>query len=94
MMQLPCPHCGQRDEREFRNGGPAPLVRPTPPEAVSDEAWSDYLYRYDDVVGWQAERWVHIHGCGAWFHLWRNTVTHEIGEATLVGQPLPMRPAP
>ena len=30
-----------------------------------------------------AERWVHFAGCGRWFNLWRNTVSHEIGPAYL-----------
>jgi sarcosine oxidase subunit delta len=91
-MQLPCPYCGSRDEDEFRFGGEAGVTRPGPPEAVSDVEWADYLFRHVQIVGWQAERWHHAFGCRAWFNLWRNTVTHEIGRAALMSEPASVHP--
>lgn len=77
-----------RDEAEFRYGGPANIDRPGPPESVSDEEWADFLFQGRQVAGWQAERWVHAYGCRAWFNVWRNTESHEVGAATLIGQPM------
>ena len=43
MLLIPCPHCGPRDESEFTYGGPAVACRPEAPQALSDEAWVEYL---------------------------------------------------
>ena len=94
MMQLPCPHCGLRDEHEFRFGGPAHTVRPGPPELVNDDSWTEYLFHHDQIAGWQAELWVHQFGCRKWFNLWRNTVTHEVGPAALIGEKMAQEPEP
>jgi heterotetrameric sarcosine oxidase delta subunit len=91
-MQLRCPYCGERDETEFRFGGPAAIIRPGPPEQVSDEAWADFLYQMNNEAGWQAERWCHVGGCGSWFHIWRHTLTHDVSQPTLVGRPMAERP--
>ena len=91
-MQLPCPWCGRRDEAEFRWGGAADVVRTGPPEAVSEDEWADYLFRHDQVAGWQAERWYHVYGCRQWFQLWRHSVTHALGPAAPVTAPLSPKP--
>ena len=76
MMQIPCIHCGPRDESEFACGGTSHLARPALGE--SDQAWGEYLFFRDNPKGLHAERWRHAQGCGQWFNLVRNTVTHEI----------------
>jgi sarcosine oxidase subunit delta len=86
-MRIPCPHCGLRDEPEFVFGGPSHLERPDP--AVDDRAWTAYLYFRDNPAGVHLERWLHEYGCGQWFNLARNTVTHEILRAYAIGQPHP-----
>ncbi len=78
MLSIVCPFCGPRDETEFRCGGESHIARPGPPDAVTDEAWADYLFYRDNTKGVQFERWVHAYGCGLWFNVARNSVTHEI----------------
>lgn len=77
-MLIPCPFCGPRDMSEFRCGGQTAIVRPVPAQQVSDEAWSNYMFMRPNPRGVLAERWVHQGGCGTWFNLLRNTVSHEI----------------
>jgi sarcosine oxidase, subunit delta len=76
MMQIPCIHCGPRDESEFACGGTSHMARPA--LAESDQAWGEYLFFRDNPKGLHVERWRHAQGCGQWFNLVRNTVTHEI----------------
>jgi sarcosine oxidase subunit delta len=75
MLLIPCPHCGERPEIEFAYGGQAHIARPADPGSVSDEAWADYLYMRDNPKGPHAERWRHIHGCGRFFDLVRDTTS-------------------
>jgi sarcosine oxidase subunit delta len=89
MLLISCPYCGPRDEVEYRYGGPSHLVRPGPPDAVSDEVWAAYLFGRDNPKGESSERWVHAAGCGQWFNLRRNTVTHEILGAYKMGEAAP-----
>lgn len=77
MFEINCPWCGPRDEREFSYGGEAHITRPDP-ERADDAAWADYLYNRDNLKGAYRERWRHTAGCGQWFHMQRNTATHEI----------------
>ncbi|HEY2534723.1 MAG TPA: sarcosine oxidase subunit delta [Xanthobacteraceae bacterium] len=76
MMQLPCPWCGLRDEPEFAYGGATHIDRP--PLSASDQEWTEYLFFRDNPKGILRERWRHLYGCGQWFNVARNTVTHEI----------------
>ena len=75
MLLIPCPWCGERDETEFRCGGEAHIVRPRQPSALSDDAWADYLFMRTNPKGMHVERWRHVHGCGRWFNLVRDTVS-------------------
>jgi sarcosine oxidase subunit delta len=76
MLQIPCLYCGPRDENEFVCGGTAHIVRP--PLEATDAEWGDYLFFRDNPKGAHPERWLHRQGCGQWFNLVRDTVTHEI----------------
>lgn len=78
MLLIHCPHCGPRDEVEFACGGESHIARPGPPETVSDAQWAQYLFFRRNVKGISYERWLHRYGCGQWFHLARDTVTHAI----------------
>lgn len=88
MLLIPCPFCGPRAEPEFRCGGESPIVRPPEPEKVSDAEWADYLFNRTNVRGSGTERWHHRFGCGRWFNLVRDTVTHDItGAFGMTDQP-------
>ncbi len=87
MLRLSCPYCGTRDEVEFHCGGDAHVVRPGP--EVSDTEWSDYLFNRTNPRGVHYERWCHAFGCGQWFNVVRNTLTHEIHAVYRMGEPAP-----
>jgi sarcosine oxidase, subunit delta len=87
MMQIPCIHCGLRDENEFVCGGTSHLTRPGLDQ--SDQAWGEYLFFRDNPKGRHFERWRHAQGCGQWFNLVRNTVTHEILSVYAITDPRP-----
>lgn len=82
MMKITCPWCGDRGEEEFRFGGPSHVIRPVikdnPAADVSDTEWAAYLFMRDNVKGVSCERWIHLHGCGQWFNMVRDSATHEI----------------
>ena len=79
MLTLHCPFCGKRDETEFHNGGP---VKPRRPEAnITDSEWIDWLIVPINPIGYVEEKWWHAKGCGKWFTINRNTVTHNIAKA-------------
>ena len=92
MLLIPCPFCGDRPENEFRYGGEAHIVRPADPAAVDDAAWAEFLAMRRNPKGRHAERWRHIHGCGRFFNLLRDTVSDRILVAYKVGQPRPDPP--
>jgi sarcosine oxidase subunit delta len=77
MLLIPCPWCGPRAEPEFRFGG-EPALRPVPAAEVSDETWADYLYYRTNEKGEHRELWCHAGGCGGWFVLRRDTVSHAV----------------
>ena len=78
MMRIECPCCGLRSEDEFRCGGEAHIARPADPAAVDDDSWAAYLYRRENPKGLHCERWHHRYGCGQWFNVVRDLVSHEI----------------
>jgi sarcosine oxidase subunit delta len=87
MMQIRCIHCGPRDENEFHCGGTSHMTRPGPQE--SDETWGEYLFFRDNPKGLHFERWRHTYGCGQWFNIARDTVTHEIRAVYAITAPPP-----
>ncbi|MDR3511205.1 MAG: sarcosine oxidase subunit delta [Caulobacteraceae bacterium] len=89
MLLIPCPWCGPRDEIEFRCGGQSHIQRPEPFDAVSDEAWADYLFTRINPKGVSYERWLHVFGCRQWFNVARDTRTHEIHAVYRMGEPKP-----
>lgn len=78
MLLIVCPHCGRRNEDEFVYGGDATVTRPRDPAAVSDADWLSHIYLRDNPKGPHTEWWYHMHGCGAWLAVSRDTVTHRI----------------
>jgi sarcosine oxidase, subunit delta len=89
MLLIPCPWCGEREETEFRCGGEAHVRRPRDPAALSDDQWADYLFMRTNPKGVHAERWRHVHGCGRWFNLARDTVSDQILAVYRMGEPRP-----
>ena len=81
-----------RDEPEFVFGGPSHVSRPS--FEVDDVVWADYLFTRDNPVGVHYERWLHAYGCGQWFNMARNTLTHEILKIYPMGEPAPDRAPP
>ena len=92
MMRIECPWCGGRDETEFHYGGEAHIARPLEPDALSDEAWADYLFMRANPKGIHAERWMHAQGCRRWFNILRHTVSHEVVAVYPMGGPRPELP--
>ena len=89
MLNIRCPWCGCRSESEFRCGGESHIARPGPHTEVDDETWGDYLFYRNNPRGIQYERWLHVHGCGQWFNVARDTVTHEILAVYRMGEAKP-----
>lgn len=76
MLRIACPYCGPRDEVEFHYGGPSHVTRPE--LTATDREWTHYLYFRENPKGPYRERWLHTAGCGRWFNVRRDTLTHEI----------------
>jgi sarcosine oxidase subunit delta len=90
MLLIPCPYCGsERPEVEFRHGGEAHVARPPDPAAVSDEAWTEYLYFRTNPKGVYAERWRHVAGCGRFFNVLRDTASDRILASYRAGEARP-----
>jgi sarcosine oxidase subunit delta len=89
MLLIPCPHCGPRPELEFVYGGEAHRARPADPAALSDEAWAAFLHERTNPKGRHRERWRHLHGCGQFFNVLRDTRNDAILAAYPIGAPLP-----
>ncbi len=87
MLQINCPFCGCRDEVEFSFGGESHIVRPS--IDCSDAEWAEYLFYEENLKGVHCERWSHSFGCGRWFNVARDTVTHEIHAVYKIGDPKP-----
>ncbi|MFG3594669.1 sarcosine oxidase subunit delta [Bradyrhizobium sp. RDI18] len=86
MLLIPCPYCGPRPEIEFAYGGEAHIARPVEPSKLDDESWAAYLYLRANDKGPHAERWRHVHGCGKFFNVRRDTTTDLILESYEVGE--------
>jgi sarcosine oxidase subunit delta len=89
VLLIPCPWCGEREETEFRCGGEAHIVRPRQPSVLSDDAWADYLFMRTNPKGLHVERWRHVHGCGRWFNVARDTVSDAILAVYRMGEQPP-----
>lgn len=89
MLRIPCPHCGLRDETEFRYRGDAGAVRPSP--EAGEEAFAAYVYERGNPAGWHLEWWLHVGGCRQALKALRHTVSHEIA---WTGTPADTPPGP
>ena len=77
MLTIICPHCGPRDQIEFRAGGEGDRARPVDPSTLTDSEWAEHLFMRRNSKGPHRERWHHSSGCGKWFALTRDTQTHR-----------------
>lgn len=82
MMQIPCPHCGPRDQAEFvyERAFESVIV-----PGQDDDAAMERLFTRTNPRGVDDELWRHTHGCRAWMVLTRNRVTHEITAVRVIG---------
>ena len=87
MLLIECPFCGARAQTEFAFGRQTAIARPQPAEAVDDRAWAEYLFFRDNPKGDHYERWCHRLGCGLWFNVLRDTLTHEIRAVAPIDAP-------
>ena len=78
MLNIKCPFCGYRSQKEFSYGGDGTVKRPELNQNISDEKWNEFLYLRKSPRGKHIELWHHVAGCRQWFKVQRNTVTHEI----------------
>ncbi len=83
-MRIECPHCGERDLREFYYQGDATLAK-RPAADAGEDAWDHYVHLRKNPAGVTSELWCHERGCGAWIVVERNTTTHAITSTKLVG---------
>jgi sarcosine oxidase subunit delta len=88
MLRIGCPHCGVRDEVEFRYKGAA-LERPS--AEAGPAAFEAYVYQRANPAGWHLEWWLHHGGCRRVLKVLRHTVTHEIA---WIGTPEETPPSP
>lgn len=84
-MRISCPHCGERDLREFSYRGHA-LALSRPKEGASAEQWDDYLHNRDNPAGETEDLWQHI-PCGTWLIAERDTNTHAIARTRFAAEP-------
>lgn len=76
-MRITCPHCGERDHREFYYKGHA-LALERPAADAGEAAWDDYVHLRENPAGVIRDLWYHEGGCGAWVVVTRSTLTHEV----------------
>ncbi|MEP7243721.1 MAG: sarcosine oxidase subunit delta [Gammaproteobacteria bacterium] len=76
MLRIQCPHCGERDESEFRYRGDASRSRPGADDAL--ETFTAYVYERANPRGWHVEWWLHVAGCRKLLKVVRHTLTHDI----------------
>jgi len=92
VLRIECPYCGVRDEQEFVFGGPSSITRPG--TQCTDQEWTQYLYFRDNPRRLHAERWCHSFGCGQWFNVLRDTLTHVVRRVYHMGESRPMLDGP
>ena len=78
MLNIKCPYCGDRSQKEFAYGGDGTVVRPQLNQEVTDEKWDEFVYLRKSPRGKHIELWHHIAGCRQWFRVQRDTVSHEV----------------
>jgi sarcosine oxidase subunit delta len=83
-MLIPCPYCGPRDSSEFTYSGDATVTRPDAANTTIED-WSNYIYQRTNPVGVHQDYWHHVQGCRLLLKVTRNTLTHAVSGAEIVG---------
>ena len=86
MLNIKCPYCGDRSQKEFAYGGDGTVIRPELNQEISDEKWNEFVYLRKSPRGKHVELWHHVAGCRQWFKVQRDTVTHEIFQTTKMNE--------
>jgi heterotetrameric sarcosine oxidase delta subunit len=73
MLQIPCPHCGARNQEEFAYERSVDSVVRL--DDAADVAMTA-LYSRANLRGEDHEIWSHM--CGQWLRLTRDRITHAI----------------
>lgn len=82
-MRIPCPHCGERDLREFFALGSAELLRrPDPAAPDAEAAFHAYVHLRRNPAGRHEELFQHVGGCRRWLVVARDTRSHVVESAT------------
>ena len=84
MLNINCPYCGDRSQKEFAYGGDGTVKRPELNQDISDEKWNEFVYLRKSPRGKHVELWQHIAGCRQWIKVQRDTATHEIFQTAKV----------
>ena len=82
-MLIPCPACGPRETSEFAYIGDGTVTRPSLDAPA--EAWVAAIYDRANPLGLQRELWLHLYGCRCIVRVTRDTGTHAISGAELIG---------
>ena len=83
MIVIKCPYCNEsRHEEELTFGGETDIVRPSRPDQATDSEWTSYLYFRANPKGAHQEQWCCSGGCGQWFKVLRDTVSHRVIDVT------------
>lgn len=84
-MRLPCPFCGPRDLCEFTYRGDAATVERPDPVTADQPVWNAHVYDRANPAGEHVEIWHHAFGCRRHLRVVRDTVTHAVRSASLIG---------
>ena len=77
MLEITCPYCGKRAQKEFTYAGDAGAKRPNL-ETGTNQDWFEFVYLRDNPRGLHDELWHHSAGCRRLIKVRRDVVTHEI----------------
>ena len=50
MLNIKCPYCGDRSQKEFAYGGDGTITRPKLNQEISDEEWDNFIYLLDNLM--------------------------------------------
>ena len=88
MLEIKCPYCGKRSQKEFYYGGDATVKRPQLGKEISNKEWDDFVYFRNNPIGKHIEFWHHVAGCRQLFKVSRDTASHEIHKTAKLNEEL------